>query len=192
MDWIDALKSEVPQLWAEARHYYTLNEPLYLSSELEDAANQRQAEYTTAAGDELLEEIEAFLNRPVPTAYAGWPLSRRLQWQQWVVDSSSYLEDQYKQIGTEPLTIVSPKMIKRELPNDTIRTSYRYSSQYINSLMEHISGWERSEKEKLPGMHPDYCGADGRVKRPWIRTDNPTPNQEPSTFDFFPSEEAPF
>ena len=41
MDWIDALKSEVSQLWAEARHYYTLNEPLYLSSELEDAANQR-------------------------------------------------------------------------------------------------------------------------------------------------------
>ena len=46
MDWIDVLKSEVSQLWAEARHYYTLNEPLYLSSELEDAANQRQAEYT--------------------------------------------------------------------------------------------------------------------------------------------------
>ncbi|WP_304480431.1 virulence-associated E family protein, partial [uncultured Duncaniella sp.] len=54
-DWIDELKAEVPQLWAEARHYYTLNEPLYLPSELEDAANQRQAEYTTAAGDELLE-----------------------------------------------------------------------------------------------------------------------------------------
>lgn len=83
-------------------------------------------------------------------------------------------------------------MIKRELPNDTIRTSFRYSSQYINSLMEHIAGWERSEKEKLPGMHPDYCGADGRVKRPWIRTDISTPNQELPTFDFFPSEEAPF
>lgn len=188
-EWIDELKAEVPQLWAEARHYYTLNEPLYLPSEFEDAANQRQAEYTTAAGDELLEEIEAFLNRSVPTAYAGWPLSRRLQWQQWAVDSSSYLDDQYKQIGTELLTIVSPKMIKRELPNDTIRTSYRYSSQYINSLMEHISGWERSEKEKLPGMHPDYCGADGRVKRPWVRCNMPV---NPSILDFSQTEDSPF
>lgn len=190
--WINALKAEVPQLWAEAYTYYSFGEDLFLPPELESEANLRQAEYTTAAGDELLEEIEAFLNRLVPTGYATWPLSRRLQWQQWSVDSSSFLEDSYKQIGTVPLTMVSPKMIKRELPNDTIRTSFRYSSQYINSLMEHISGWERSEKEKLPGMHPDYCGADGRVKRPWIRTDIPTPNQEPPKFDFFASEEAPF
>lgn len=190
--WINALKAEVPQLWAEAYSYYSFGEELFLPPELESEANQRQAEYTTAAGDELLEEIEAFLNRLVPTGYATWPLSRRLQWQQWSVDSSSFLEESYKQIGTVPLTMVSPKMIKRELPNDTIRSSFRYSSQYINSLMEHISGWERSEKEKLPGMHPDYCGADGRVKRPWIRTDIPTPNQEPPTLDLFQSEEAPF
>lgn len=190
-EWKDALKAEVPQLWAEAYHYYMLNEPLFLPSELEDAANQRQAEYTTAAGDELLEEIEAFLNRPVPSAYAGWPLSRRLQWQQWAVDSTCSLDDRYKLAGTEPLLIVSPKMIKRELPNDTIRTSYRYSSQYINSLMEHIAGWERSEKEKLPGMHPDYCGADGRVKRPWVRTVIPVAaSSQPTLLDA--AENIPF
>ena len=114
------------------------------------------------------------------------------QWQEWAVDNQKYIDEDYRSIGTKPLTIVSPKMIKRELPNDTIRTSFRYSSQYINSLLEHIPGWERSEREKLPGMHPDYCGADGRVKRPWIRTDIPATSQEPPTFELFQSEEAPF
>ena len=191
-EWIEQLKTEVPQLWAEAYHYYRNGETLYLPPELESEANQRQAEYTTAAGDELLEDIEAFLNRPVPPDYDSWPIARRAQWQEWAVDNRKYIDEDYRCVGTKPLTIVSPKMIKRELPNDAIRTSFRYSSQYINSLLEHIPGWERSEREKLPGMHPDYCGADGRVKRPWIRTDIPTTNQEPPTFDFFQSEEAPF
>lgn len=190
-EWIDDLKAEVPQLWAEAYHYYSAGETLFLPPELESEANKRQAEYTTAAGDELLDEIEAFLNRPVPAAYFTWPLSKRLQWQKWAVDSSYYIEEEYRQIGTDPLTIVSPKMIKCELPNDTIRTSFRYSSQYVNSLMEHISGWERSEKEKVPGMHPDYCGSDGRVKRPWIRTDIPQAPTVSPTLDF-DAEDAPF
>jgi len=56
--------------------------------------------------------------------------------------------------------------------------------------MEHIPGWERSEREKVPGMHPDYCGADRRVKRPWIRTDNPKIPLSP-TLDF-DCEDSPF
>ena len=191
-EWIEQLKKEVPQLWAEAYHYYRNGETLYLPPELESEANQRQAEYTTAAGDELLEDIEAFLNRLVPPDYDSWPIAQRAQWQEWAIDNRKYIDEDYRCVGTKPLTIVSPKMIKRELPNNAIRTSFRYSSQYINSLLEHIPGWERSEREKLPGMHPDYCGADGRVKRPWIRTDIPTTNQEPPTFELFQSEEAPF
>jgi len=49
--------------------------------------------------------------------------------------------------------------------------------------MEHIPGWERSEREKVPGMHPDYCDADRRVKRPWIRTEIPNTHLSP-TLDF--------
>lgn len=189
-EWIDELKSEVPQLWAEAYHYYTAGETLFLPPELESEANWRQAEYTTAAGDELLDEIEAFLSRPVPKAYFSWPLGKRAQWQKWAVDPSSFIDDEYRQIGTKPLTIVSPKMIKCEMPNDAIRTSFRYSSQYINSLMEHIPGWVRSEKEKVPGMHRDYCGADGRVKRPWVRTDIPKIPHSPTLG--FDCEDSPF
>ncbi len=119
-EWIDDLKTKVPQLWAEAYHYYSAGETLFLPTELESEASKRQAEYTTAAGDELLDEIEAFLNNPVPKAYFSWPLGKRAQWQKWAVDPSSFIDDQYRQIGTEPLTI------KCELPNDAIHTSFRF------------------------------------------------------------------
>lgn len=175
--WIEDLKKEVPQLWAEAYRYYKCGEPLYLPAELEAEANERQAEYTTAAGDELLEEIEAFLNRKVPDCYDSWPVSRRLAWQKWCTDSSQYIEDAYRIAGTKPLMIVSAKMVKYELPNDSIRNGYRYSPNFINSLIEQIPGWKRSDREKVPGMHSDYCGADGRAKRPWIRTDIALPQQ---------------
>lgn len=113
-------------------------------------------------------------------------------WQKWATDSSSFIEDEYRQIGTEPLTIVSPKMIRCELPNDAIRTSYRYTPQYVNSLLEHIFGWKRSEQEKVPGMHRDYCGADGRAKRPWLRVDVLGPKIISPTLDFGEPEDTPF
>lgn len=172
-DWIGDLKAEVPQLWAEAYHYFTQGESLYLPSELEVQANQRQAEYTTAAGDELLDEIAAYLNRLVPKSYSGWSVTKRLEWQKWITGKCEYISAGLNVTGTVPLTMVCPKMIKCELPNDAIRSGFRYSAQFINSLMEHMSGWQRSEREKLAGLHPDYCGIDGRAKRPWVRIDMP-------------------
>ena len=176
--WSDRLKADVPQLWAEAYHYYLQKESLFLPKELEEEANKRQDEHTTAAGDELLDEIAAFLNRLVPEGYSGWSVQKRLEWQKWAKDKNNFLDDCYRIVGTVPLTMVCAKMIKRELPDDNIRTQ-RYSPQFINSLMSHMDGWKRSEREKVPGLHPDYCGQDGRAKYPWLRTDIPHPAQEP-------------
>lgn len=186
-DWIDDLKEETPQLWAEAYHYYKAGETLYLPQELETEANKRQSEYTTAAGDELLEDISSFLERKVPAQYNEWPKVIRLQWQKWSVNPSEFLDIKYQLPGTAFVNLVCPKLIKEELPNDLIRNSVRYSPNYINSLMEQMEGWERSEREKVPGLHPDYTGADGRVKKPWIRK-NPiseiSESKFPSSLDF--------
>ncbi len=59
----------------------------------------------------------------------------------------------------------------------------------ISTPHEHIHGWVRSEKEKVPGMHRDYCGADGRVKRPgFVLT---IPRYHSPTLDF-DCEDSPF
>ena len=46
--------------------------------------------------------------------------------------------------------MVSPKMIKVRTPHDADPPSFRYSSQYINSLWNIFSGWERSGEKKVP------------------------------------------
>jgi len=32
-----------------------------------------------------------------------------------------------------------------------------------------VDGWERSEQEKVKGLHPSYCDKTGRTKHPWVR-----------------------
>lgn len=114
-EWIKQLKAEVSQLWTKAYHYYKNDEALYLPPDVESEANQRQAEYTIAAGYELREDIEAFLNRLVPSCYGSCPIARRAQWQEWAVDNQKYIDEDYRCIGNKPLTIVSPKNDKARI-----------------------------------------------------------------------------
>lgn len=168
-NWTEQLKAEVPQLWAEAYHYYQNAEPHFLSKDMEAEARRLQEHYTENQADELLDEIEAFLERPVPAAYNQWPISIRLQWQQWRTGRSDGLREAYRVAGTQLQTIVSAPMVKEELPNDLIRNQKRYTSLYINSLIAKNPYWQRSEQEKVAGLPPMYCGADGRTKHPWLR-----------------------
>ncbi|EJW97123.1 virulence-associated E family protein [gut metagenome] len=178
-NWQEALKREVPQLWAEAYHYYQSGEPIFLSKELEMDARRLQEQFTENQADELLDDIEAFLERPVPTAYDQWPISVRLQWQLWKTGRIDWLRDEYRKEGTHLLTMVSARMIKEELPNELIRTSHRYHSNYINALMAKFSNWKRSEQEKVSGLPLFYCGADGRAKYPWLRCPASTMIEKP-------------
>ena len=176
--WQAALKAEVPQLWAEAYHYYQEGEPIFLSKEMEAAARRLQEQFTENQADELLDDIEAFLERPVPNDYDRWSIPMRLQWQQWKTQQLDGLKEEYRQAGTHQLTIVSARMIKEELPNELIRTHKRYCSKYINSLMAKFPNWLRSEQEKLSGLPPFYGGADGRTKYPWLRCSTSGTTQE--------------
>lgn len=57
-----------------------------------------------------------------------------------------------------------------ELPNDLVRRNpAKYTAQYINRLMSLVDGWERSEQEKVKGLHPSFCDKTGRAKHPWVR-----------------------
>ncbi len=180
-NWQEALKREVPQLWAEAYHYYQSGEPIFLPKELEMEARRIQEQFTENQADELLDDIEAFLERPVPAAYDHWSISARLQWQLWKTGRIDWLRDEYRQAGTHMLTMVSARMIKEELPNELIRTSHRYRSNYINALMAKFPNWKRSEQEKVSGLPLFYCGADGRAKYPWLRCPTPPKVEEPKT-----------
>ena len=60
--------------------------------------------------------------------------------------------------------MVCARQIIEELPNDLVRRNLaKYTAQYINRLMSLVDGWERSEQEKVKGLHPSYCDKTGEA-----------------------------
>ncbi len=172
-EWLDSLQDIVPQLWAEAYTYYKQGIKLYLTSDMESQANEIQAQHSNILIDPILEDIELYLERDVPLTYKDWPIPCRLGYQKGV-----YTPESTTTTMTQ-LNMVCPKQIIEELPNDLVRRNpTKYTSQYINRLMEKIPGWERSDKEKAKGLHPYYCDKSGRAKYPWVRTGAPTETSE--------------
>lgn len=161
--WLPSLQASVHQMWAEAYCYYKQGTNLYLSPALEAEANEIQMSHSSILTDPILDDLKLYLERDVPRAYASWSISMRLSYQKGIyTDSSSKPE--------VPLNMVCARQIIEELPNDLVRkNSSKYTAQYINRLMSLVEGWQRSEQEKVKGLHPAYCDRSGRTKFPWVR-----------------------
>lgn len=168
--WLPQLQSAVNQLWAEAYTYYKIGVKLYLSPELEAEANAVQLNHSSIHNDPILDDIRLYLERMVPRAYSTWSFPMRAAYQK-----GAYTESTPDSKPEVLLNMVCPRQIIEELPNDLVRRNpAKYTAQYINRLMSLVDGWERSEQEKVKGLHPAYCDKTGRAKHPWVRIGNAT------------------
>ena len=168
--WLPKLQSMVNQLWAEAYTYYKMGTKLYLSPELEAEANTVQLNHSSIHNDPILDDIRLYLERMVPRAYSTWSIPMRAAYQK-----GAYTESSPDGKPEVLLNMVCPRQIIEELPNDLVRRNpAKYTAQYINRLMSLVDGWERSEQEKVKGLHPAYCDKTGRAKHPWVRVGNAT------------------
>lgn len=168
--WLPKLQSVVNQLWAEAYTYYDKGTNLYLSPELEAEANAVQLNHSSIHNDPILDDIRLYLERMVPRAYTSWSIPMRAAYQK-----GAYTESSPDGKPEVLLNMVCPRQIIEELPNDLVRRNpAKYTAQYINRLMSLVDGWERSEQEKVKGLHPAYCDKTGRAKHPWVRIGNAT------------------
>ena len=168
--WLPQLQSAVNQLWAEAYTYYKMGVKLYLSPELEAEANAVQLNHSSIHNDPVLDDIRLYLERMVPRAYSTWSIPMRAAYQK-----GAYTESTPDSKPEVLLNMVCPRQIIEELPNDLVRRNpAKYTAQYINRLMSLVDGGERSEQEKVKGLHPAYCDKTGRAKHPWVRIDNAT------------------
>jgi hypothetical protein len=143
---------------------------LYLSPELEAEANAVQLNHSSIHNDPILDDIRLYLERVVPRAYSTWSIPMRAAYQK-----GAYTESTPDSKPEVLLNMVCPRQIIEELPNDLVRRNpAKYTAQYINRLMSLVDGWERSEQEKVKGLHPAYCDKTGRAKHPWVRIGNAT------------------
>ena len=138
---------------------------LYLSPELEAKANEVQMCHSSILNDPILDDIRLYLERLVPKAYDTWSIPMRAAYQK-----GAYTEATPNSKPEVLLNMVCARQIIEELPNDLVRRNpAKYTAQYINRLMSLVDGWERSEQEKVKGLHPSYCDKTGRTKHPWMR-----------------------
>ena len=147
-----------------------VNRKITVDSELEAEANAVQLNHSSIHNDPILDDIRLYLERMVPRAYTSWSIPMRAAYQK-----GAYTESSPDGKPEVLLNMVCPRQIIEELPNDLVRRNpAKYTAQYINRLMSLVDGWERSEQEKVKGLHPAYCDKTGRAKHPWVRIGNAT------------------
>lgn len=145
-------QTEIAQIWAEAKHYYTQGEKLYLTGTAADLAKANQA--TAMESDEREGLIAQYLDTPIPANWDDMNLAAR----------RSYL------MGGEEFTALMP-VDNRPRGQLTQRTTtsnveiwaeafgknpadMRPADSYaIAAIMAKIPGWEKTNAVRARGMY---------------------------------------
>jgi putative DNA primase/helicase len=141
---------DVNQVWAEACHWYTMGEDLFLTDEVENMATVVQEQYTEQ--DDRTDEIRQYLDKPIP-----------INWDKL----NEYERRAY--LAGEPDTTANEQTMQRDwvtvqdIWSDVIRGQIKdlapYNTKFIRSIMNKMAGW----KPKLINRKP-YG-----TSRGWIR-----------------------
>ena len=140
----DLTDEVVGQLWAEARAYYQMGEPLVLSEELEVEAERRRGEHTER--DDLQGLIEEYLAKPLPDDwYKRTDLSWRLNYLTGVIQvDDSHLVPRDRVCAAE----VWRECLMERRPTPPIQEARR-----INHILESLPGWERTGDPQRFGLY---------------------------------------
>lgn len=127
------LAGEVDQIYAEAFVRWQLNEPLYLSGEIEDMAKERQEAHRESSAKEGI--IQAFVERPVPADWQKRDLAtRRMYW------SGEFGKPQEGEGG--PRDRICAAEIWCECFNSDIKYIKQSDAREINGILSSLPGWE--------------------------------------------------
>ena len=135
------LTAERDQLWAEAVERWKEGETLYLPTDLEAEARQKQAEHNDEADDPIKDMLIAYLDMKLPGEWQTWDLRRR----------RAYLTDPdpLDQTGTEERTrVCAAECICERLGKDMADKEYKYLARKVGRLMDDLTGWERGSTSR--------------------------------------------
>lgn len=141
--WND-MPREIDQIWAEARMYWALGEPLFLSPELEKMAAGQQEKHRESSGKEGI--IREFLEKKIPSNWDSLDLSKRRQF--W--NGNLVLPEDVDLVEREKVCAVE---IFVECFSSDAKYMKRADSTEINNALLSIEGWE---KIKTPRMFKNY------------------------------------
>ena len=135
------LTAERDQLWAEAVERWKEGETLYLPTDLEAEARQKQAEHNDEADDPIKDMLIAYLDMKLPGKWQTWDLRRR---RAYITDP-----DPLDQTGTEERTrVCAAEFICERLGKDMADKEYKYLARKVGRLMDDLTGWERGSTSR--------------------------------------------
>ncbi|MGN1134712.1 MAG: VapE domain-containing protein [Oscillospiraceae bacterium] len=146
------LSSEVPQIWAEALIAWRLGEPLYLTGEALKVAETTQEKHS----EQNLKDgvIREFIEREVLPDWDKKTLSqRKMYWQ------SDFQKDSAQKVPREKICAAE---IWCECFGGDLKFMKRSDALEINSILQKIEGWQKSDKSIR-------FGAEFGVQRGFIR-----------------------
>ena len=158
-EWLNTLKKNIGQIWAEAYENYKNGEPLYLPPELEAEMRQKQKQCNVVSGDALLSPLQEWLDTPLPADWGNWPIGRRV----------SYFRnrDPLDEDGVIKRDRICIAEVKSEFPH---REILKYSSQAIGQLLDRCENWKRSKNTmRIPQYGKPRC---------WIRKEPHDANED--------------
>ena len=151
--WLRGFEDEVDQLWAEAMTRWKSGEPLELTDD-KDWELAQEAQDAHSAVDEWVDEIQTYLDTPLPEDWADYDLLQRRAYFD-VYSQGSVSDLGARREGTVRRTRVCGKELRWELfgirpgnPNDT-------SANRAANVMNNMPGWKRIKKQyrdKLYGI----------------------------------------
>lgn len=146
--WQD-LPREVDQIWAEAYAYWMLGEPLYLSKEIEEMAEEMQESHREMSGKEGM--IRDFLEREIPADWDSYNLQQRRQY--W--NGNLRIPDN---VGLIKRDKVCAMEIWTECFNGDPKFLKRIDSVEINNTLMTIKGWNRNKSSRRYGPYGTQKG----------------------------------
>ena len=141
--WQD-LPQEVDQIWAEAYTYWILGEPLYMTKEEEQLAEEMQESHREASGKEGL--IREFLERLIPTNWNQLSLSSRRQY----FAGNLRLPEGTELVKRDKVCAIE---VWTECFNGEVRFMKKTDSMEINSILASMKGWKRNKNVRRYGPH---------------------------------------
>ncbi|MGI6201021.1 MAG: VapE domain-containing protein [Christensenellales bacterium] len=134
----------VGQIWAEARAYYQMSEPLTLSAELEAEAEARRSGHTER--DDLQGLIEEYLAKPLPD---DWYRRTDLSWRLNYLTGAIQVEPEH----LVPRDRVCAAEVWRECLMDRRSSPPAQESRRINRILENLPGWKRTDAPQRFGPY---------------------------------------
>lgn len=149
--WDDLTQDTIDQIWAEAKARWQMGEPLYLTGELEEMAQERQEQHREVSPREGM--IIDFVNQKVPDDWSKWSIDRRRDY--WANNAVG----DYNLVDRERITAIE---VWCEKLNGTVNNYKMADLQEINATIAKIPGWKRAKGTAR-------CGKDYNSQRYFYR-----------------------